>query len=116
MSTFEVARLQSDASDFWQRLDALTAWSEERDMEVAGRVAAIIRVVREQGDAALVQYTNQFDHRQVQTAAELVVEAEQWQAALADIPVAQPDALQAAAERVRAYHENQDQPARQYDT
>jgi len=114
MSTFEVARLQSDASDFWQRLDALTAWSEERDMEVAGRVAAIIRDVREQGDAALVKYTNQFDHRQVQTAAELVIEAEQLQAALAAIPAAQREALQAAAERVRAYHEHQVQPSWQY--
>lgn len=114
MSTFDVTRLDSNSSDFWQRLDALTAWSEERDMEVAGRVAAIIRDIREQGDAALVAYTNQFDHRHVATAAELVVEAEQLQAALAAISEAERHALQVAAERIRAYHQRQLQPSWQY--
>ncbi|HLR16833.1 MAG TPA: histidinol dehydrogenase [Alcanivoracaceae bacterium] len=114
MTVFDVTRLDSQTDDFWQRLDALTAWSEERDVEVADRVASIIRDIRQRGDEALVEYTNRFDQRSVKTAAELVVGEEQMQAALAAISAAEREALQAAAKRIRSYHERQLQPSWQY--
>lgn len=115
MKGFEVNRLSTAASDFWESLDALTAWSEERDTEVAARVAEIIAAVRKQGDAALVEYTNRFDQRQVAKASELVLDKAALQEALASISPEQRQALEKAAERVRAYHEHQRQPSWDYE-
>src|SRR5690625_935513 len=115
MSDFSVNRLSTQADDFWQQLDALTAWSEERDVEVGERVASIIRAIRERGDDALVEFTNQFDQRQVTQAQQLVVEHEALTAALAKIPQEQRYALEEAAKRVRAYHEHQRQPSGRFE-
>src|SRR5699024_2942085 len=109
MSDFKVNRLSTQAEDFWQRLDALTAWSEERDVEVGERVTSIISAIRERGDDALVEFTNRFDQRQVTQAKELVVEHEALAAALTAIPQEQRHALEEAAKRVRAYHGHQRQ-------
>lgn len=62
-----IARLDTSAADFTRRLDALTAWSDERDQEVATRVRDIIARVRREGDAALVALTRQFDGGQADT-------------------------------------------------
>lgn len=106
--------LNAQDAEFETQLTALTAWSEERDAEVSERVHHIVRDVASRADAALVEYTNRFDSRNVQTAEELVVENDQLQAALARIPQAQRDALEAAAQRVRAYHEKQKQDSWSY--
>lgn len=114
MSDFSVNRLTTQAADFWQQLDALTAWSEERDLEVGARVASIIRAIRERGDEALVEFTNQFDQRQVARANELVIGRDELVVALGSVSPEQREALEQAAERVRAYHERQQQPSWQY--
>ncbi|MCU5781927.1 histidinol dehydrogenase [Alcanivorax balearicus MACL04] len=106
--------LDAGDSDFAERLTALTAWSEERDEEVAERVRGILKDVAQRGDQAVIDYTNRFDRRQVTSMAELTVNREQLLAALERIPVALREALEAAARRVRAYHEKQKQDSWQY--
>ncbi|AFT71832.1 Histidinol dehydrogenase [Alloalcanivorax dieselolei B5] len=106
--------LDAGDSDFVERLTALTAWSEERDEEVAERVRGILKDVAQRGDQAVIDYTNRFDRRQVTSMAELTVNREQLLAALERIPVALREALEAAARRVRAYHEKQKQDSWQY--
>src|SRR5690606_22356345 len=107
-------RLATRDADFDQRLTQLTAWSEERDAEVGARVRDIIRAIRERGDAALIEFTNRFDRRDVRDISELVIGAEALQAALHRIPAAQRTALEAAAARVRDYHQRQKQESWQY--
>ncbi|WP_111657307.1 histidinol dehydrogenase [Isoalcanivorax indicus] len=107
-------RLNTADADFDTRLAALTAWSEERDAEVAQRVRDIIAQVRQRGDAAVVEYTNRFDQRDVADISELELTREQLDAALARIPAAQREALEAAAERVRDYHTRQRQESWDY--
>ena len=107
-------RLSTEQDDFVPRLEALTAWSEERDAEVAARVQSILADVRARGDQALVEFSNRFDRRQVSSMAELEVSQAQMQAALAAIPAEQRQALEQAAERVRSYHEHQRQESWQY--
>ena len=106
--------LDAGDSDFAERLTALTAWSEERDEEVTERVRGIPKDVAQRGDQAVIDYTNRFDRRQVTSMAELTVNREQLLAALERIPVALREALEAAARRVRAYHEKQKQDSWQY--
>ncbi|MCG8439227.1 MAG: histidinol dehydrogenase [Pseudomonadales bacterium] len=110
----ETTWLNTQDADFDARLAALTAWSEERDAEVAERVQGILRDVAKRGDAALVEYTARFDRREVSAAADLVVGEDQLQAALARIPTEQREALEAAAARVRSYHEKQKQDSWSY--
>ena len=110
----ETTWLNTQEADFDARLAALTAWSEERDEEVAERVHGILRDVAKRGDAALVEYTNRFDRRDVAGIEELVVNHDQLQSALARIPAEQREALEAAAERVRRYHEKQKQESWHY--
>jgi len=109
-----INRLDTSDLDFYTDLAALTAWSEARDDEVRDRVRAILDAVRERGDAALVELTNRFDRRDVKSISELEISRAQMDKALASIPVAQRDALQAAAERVRRYHAHQKQDSWSY--
>lgn len=109
-----INRLDTSDLDFYTDLAALTAWSEARDDEVHDRVRAILDAVRERGDAALVEYTNRFDRRDVQSISELEISRAQMDKALASIPQAQREALQAAAERVRRYHAHQKQESWSY--
>ena len=107
-------RLSTDQADFLSRLDALTAWSEERDMEVAERVRSILENVRARGDEAVIEYSNRFDRRDVSAMAELEISRQRMQQALAAIGQAQREALEQAAERVRNYHERQRQESWHY--
>lgn len=115
MSTdFTVKRLSTQQPNFRDQLQALTAWSEERDAEVADRVRDIISDVRKRGDAAVLEYSNQFDRLSAASLAELEVPAERLQQALNNLPAEQRDALEAAAERVTRYHQKQLQDSWQY--
>jgi len=109
-----ITRLDTRAADFHHRLDALLAWDAVSDQRVAQTVDDIIAAVRAQGDAAVVEYTNRFDRRQVDSMAELVVAPEALTAALEIITPEQRQALEVAAQRVRDYHQHQKQKSWQY--
>ncbi|VUD60001.1 Histidinol dehydrogenase [Thalassocella blandensis] len=106
--------LNTSESDFAAKLDALLSWNADTNEEVLGVVKGILHAVQTQGDKALVEYTNRFDKREVEQASELVIGAEQIQAAVARIPQDKRDALTQAAERIRVYHEHQKQDSWQY--
>jgi len=74
------------------------------DPEVARRVGEIIAAVREQGDAALLDFTRRFDHVTL-GAAELAVTAAEY--AAAEVAVGAPTlrSLRYAAERIERFHQ-----------
>jgi len=102
-----IHRLDSRDPDFGRDLDALLAFEAEQDESIERAVADILRDVRRRGDAALLEYTARFDRVPAQSVAELEIPRAESQAALASLPAAQRNALEAAADRVRAYHERQ---------
>src|SRR5690606_14535178 len=63
----------------------------------------------QEGDAAVLRFTSQFDRVQADSVAALEIGHAQLQASLDKLPAAQRAALQTAADRVRAYHERQRQ-------
>ncbi|WP_295882621.1 histidinol dehydrogenase [uncultured Thiohalocapsa sp.] len=103
----DIARLSTADADFAARLDALLAWESVSDRDVQRTVDDIIAAVRSRGDAALMEYTARFDRWQPEHAAALALPAARLAQAVELIPVAQRDALAAAAARVRAYAEHQ---------
>ena len=88
---------------FAQRLH----WSADTDAAIEQRVADILADVQQRGDAAVLEYTQRFDGLQAADVKALEITQAELQAALHSLPAAQRDALQAAAERVRKYHEAQ---------
>ncbi|NLC09157.1 MAG: histidinol dehydrogenase [Gammaproteobacteria bacterium] len=109
-----VRRLNAQDTDFASQLDQLLSWESVSDDEVNQRVLDIIDQVRQRGDAALVDYTRQFDALEVQDFSELILPRERLELALTRIQPEQRHALEIAAERVRSYHEHQRQESWRY--
>ena len=107
MSAIAVKRLDSSDSDFYAQLDSLLAWEESTDSQVEQSVRDIIAAVRTRGDEALLDYTQRFDRLQTGSVAELEIHKDSLQQALNGISGDQREALECAANRVRAYAEHQ---------
>lgn len=90
-------------SQFQKRLH----WSAETDTAVEDAVTRILGDVRARGDAAVLEYTNRFDRLNAQSINELELTQAELKAAFDSLPAAQRSALEAAAQRVRSYHEAQ---------
>jgi histidinol dehydrogenase len=105
----DVRRLDSAAAGFEAELARLLAFESAQDESVDRDTAAILEAVRRRGDAALLEYTARFDRWAPRAARELEVPMAQARAALDALPVAEREALEFAARRIRAYHERQRQ-------
>jgi len=109
-----VLRLSASSPDFDRELQQRLAWEAVSDNQVASTVSEIIATVRRDGDAAVVEYTRQFDGLDVAGMAQLSLSSEELQRELNGLPAEQREALEVAAERVRRYHEHQKQDSWQY--
>ncbi|WP_243020918.1 histidinol dehydrogenase [Simplicispira sedimenti] len=101
------ARLSTVSSTFDAEFAARLHWSAEQDAAIEQRVADILADVQKRGDAAVLEYTARFDGLSAPNMAALELTQADFKAAFDAIPQAQRDALQAAAKRVRSYHEAQ---------
>ena len=101
------ARLSSADSTFDAQFKARLHWSAATDAAIEQRVADILADVQQRGDAAVLEYTARFDGLSAASMHELELTQAELKAAFEAIPTAQRGALQAAARRVRTYHEAQ---------
>ncbi|WP_431475585.1 histidinol dehydrogenase [Massilia eburnea] len=104
-----IRKLDSTQDDFQETLDALLAFEAETDDAIESAVAKIIADVRARGDEAVLEYTNRFDRMSAASMADFDIGQPALEAALAALPAAQRNALQTAADRIRAFHERQKQ-------
>lgn len=109
-----VARLSTRDADFAQRLDTLLDWEGVSDHAVQQRVNDILTQVKQRGDAAVIEATQQFDRLSVSTMEALWLSPEQLKQAYDGLPAEQRVALSTAAERIRRYHERQKPESWQY--
>src|SRR4051812_34740450 len=100
---------QLDSSDpgFEDALQRVLHWSAETDQAIEAQVVAILGDVQARGDAAVLEYTRRFDALEASSVGALEVKAADLQAALGAIPSSQRHALEAAAHRVRDFHQRQ---------
>ncbi|MFT7401288.1 MAG: histidinol dehydrogenase [Hydrogenophaga sp.] len=105
--TAQPARLSTTDADFEAQFAARLHWSAETDGAIEQRVADILADVQRRGDAAVLDCTARFDGLQAASMAELELTQAELKAAFDGLPPAQKAALQAAAGRVRSYHEAQ---------
>ena len=101
------ARLSTASVTFDAEFKARLHWSADADAAIEQRVAEILADVQLRGDAAVLDYTARFDGLQAATMGELELTQAELKAAFEAIPAIQREALQAAAQRVRTYHEAQ---------
>ena len=98
--------LTTNDADFEARFTDLLNAKREDSPDVDAIVAGIIHDVRTRGDAALVELTNKFDRMDL-TAADLRITDAEIEAAVATVSDEEREALELAAERIRAYHAEQ---------
>lgn len=102
-----INRLDITQPDFDQALEQLIAYEPSQDAAVETAVAQILDDVKRRGDAAVLEYTQRLDRYPVSSAAALELPRSELLAALNTLPKNQRAALEAAADRVRVYHEHQ---------
>ncbi|AVT15539.1 histidinol dehydrogenase [Paracidovorax avenae] len=101
------ARLHTASADFETAFRERLHWSADTDAAIEQRVADILADVQARGDAAVLEYTQRFDGLQADSVAVLELSQAELKAAFETLPAAQREALEAAARRVRTYHEAQ---------
>jgi histidinol dehydrogenase len=100
-------RLSTVDGQFAAKFKAHLHWSADTNAAIEQQVADILADVQRRGDVAVLEYTARFDGLQSTSMQALELTQAELKAAFDVIPVAQRDALQAAAQRVRSYHEAQ---------
>jgi histidinol dehydrogenase len=108
----KLRRLRTVEPRFGQELEALRSGAA-RDPEVESAVRSIIAEVRARGDGALLEYAQRYDGAAAASVAELDVTAK-LRSALDALASTERDALRAAHERIRAFHERQLQQSWDY--
>ncbi|MCW8983130.1 MAG: histidinol dehydrogenase [Gammaproteobacteria bacterium] len=110
----QISQLPTTQDNFWELLEQHLAWEGVSDDQVNTTVREILKRIKSEGDAALIEYTNRFDRMSVGSMAELEIPKARLVEALKNIPVEQRKALELSAERVRMYHEHQKQDSWSY--
>lgn len=99
--------LSTADADFEGAFQRVLHWSDETDQSIEQAAADILADVRTRGDAAVLEYTKRFDGIDAGSVAALEIGQHELRASLDAIKPSQRAALEAAAQRVRSYHERQ---------
>jgi histidinol dehydrogenase len=103
----DIRRLSSQDADFSVQFNNLLQQNQSAENDVRHTVEAILKDVRENGDQALLSYTEKFDQVSAKQISELEITKQKMQQALAQISTEQRDALEAAAKRIQEHAEKQ---------
>lgn len=110
----EIKQLDASQADFWPALETILAWEGVSDEKVTDIVKEILSAVKTNGDVAVLEYSRRFDHVNAETMADLEISLDRAKTALENLPTEQRQALEAAAMRVRQYHDHQKQSSWSY--
>jgi histidinol dehydrogenase len=105
--TLEIRRLRAGAPGFDTELAELLHWDVSADDEVNRAAQTILDDVRERGDAALLEYTAQFDRWRPGGPGAPRLGSEDFAAAWEAIDARDRAALEQAAARIEDYHRRQ---------
>jgi histidinol dehydrogenase len=107
MSAIKVKRLNSKDAGFKKTLLSSLSLPSADDEAIDVAVLNILAKVKSEGDAAVLAFTKQFDRLHVASVTELEISQEELKKAYEGLLAEQKNALDVAAQRVRAYHEHQ---------
>lgn len=98
--------------DYEGTLTSLSRRGDEDLARVEPDVRAILDAVRTRGDAAVLEYSERFDRRRPES---LLLDQQSWLARARSVDPEVRQALQAAGDRIRRYHEHQREPGFRYE-
>ncbi|MCU6435100.1 histidinol dehydrogenase [Undibacterium sp. Jales W-56] len=102
-----IRKLDAGEAGFAHKLSSLLAFEAGEDAAIDQAAAQILADVKKRGDLAVLEASNRFDRLGASSVAALELSRQEMQAALASLAPQRRAALEAAATRVRAYHEQQ---------
>jgi histidinol dehydrogenase len=103
----KVKRLNSLEAGFKDVLLSSLSLPMVDDEAIDATVLKILAAVKSKGDEAILGFTEQFDRLSVARVSELEISRKDLEQAYQALPAEQKNALDTAAQRVRAYHERQ---------
>ena len=109
-----IHKFSSQDRDFDSQLNALVAWESSSNEEINRSVEKIIDAVKQNGDASVLDYTNQFDSLEAHSISELIISQERLKESFDNLKSEQKNALSIAAKRIKSYHLNQVQESWTY--
>lgn len=107
-------RLSTQDQNFKQAFADLLAFETVSDPELLKTVDQIIADVRQHGDAHVLKLTQQFDRHPAHQFSELELAQAQLKTAFENLEPQVRDALEMAADRIRAFHQAQKQDGWSY--
>ncbi len=107
-------RLSTQDQNFKQAFADLLAFETVSDPELLKTVDQIIADVRQHGDAHVLKLTQQFDRHPAHQFSELELTQAQLKTAFENLEPQVRDALEMAADRIRAFHQAQKQDGLSY--
>jgi histidinol dehydrogenase len=110
----KIRQFSSRDTNFNTDLTKLLAFEETADDALEATVANILKDVRKRGDAAVLEYTSEFDRLPLANAAAMELSRDELRSAFDGLPAEQRIALEAAAQRVTEYHQKQVQDSWSY--
>jgi len=110
----DIRKLSTTDVDFDAQLEQLLAWESVSDDAVNDVVKQVIADIRSRGDLALMDFTNRFDGWEAKAPSDLAIPVERLKQAWEGLSAEQQQALQHAADRVKAYAEHQKMDSWQY--
>jgi len=102
-----VKRLNSKDTDFREILLSSLSLPMADDEAIDAAVVKILAAVKDQGDEAVLGFTKQFDRLNLASVSDLEIPRKDLELAYNSLSAEQKNALDIAAQRVRAYHERQ---------
>jgi histidinol dehydrogenase len=106
MTTF-IPILKATQKNFWSELEQRIQIDVNQDLSIQTTVQDIIYNIRTRGDAALLEYTNKFDRRNVNLAENLLIPQHQLKSSFETLDAKHKDALNIAHARLLDYHQRQ---------
>ena len=103
----KLRRFDAQAATFSQDFATFINANIEPPTDVTTVVQSILKNLQARGDAALLEYTQQFDQLAMRSVGELEISTGETQEALQSIDSARRDALRLARERIQNYAEHQ---------
>jgi histidinol dehydrogenase len=103
----KVKRLNSKDAGFKETLLSSLSLPMADDAAIDAVVVKILARVKDHGDAAVLEFTKQFDRLDVAHVADLEISQEELKKSYEGLSTEQKNALDTAAQRVRTYHEQQ---------
>lgn len=103
----QVKRLNSQDAGFKETLLSSLSLPMEDDEAIDAAVVKILAEVKAKGDTAVLAFTKQFDRLNVESVSQLEITPQEIELAYKGLSLEQKNALDIAAQRVRAYHEKQ---------